>query len=75
MSNDNRKDAVPSHLQIDMEKVLRLAFRFATAQDLLRRAYDGMHKDHWAEGESKTEVCQAIRDFLDEQKGLSWKSV
>ena len=44
----------------------RLQEQFAKSRGLLRRAYDGMHKDHWAEGESETEVCQAIRDFLDD---------
>lgn len=36
------------------------------AQRLLQRAYDGMQKEHWAEGESEAEVCQAIRHFLDD---------
>lgn len=35
------------------------------SRDLLRRAYNGMHKESWAEGESEAEVCQAIIDFID----------
>jgi hypothetical protein len=38
--------------------------RLDRAEKLLRRAYDGMHKDHWAEGESETEVCKAINDHF-----------
>jgi uncharacterized circularly permuted ATP-grasp superfamily protein len=44
----------------------RLQEQLAKSRGLLRRAYDGMHKDHWANGESETEVCQAIRDFIDD---------
>lgn len=36
------------------------------AQSLLQRAYDAMQKEHWAEGESETEACDAIRHFLDD---------
>jgi hypothetical protein len=38
--------------------------RLDKAEKLLRRAYNGMHKDHWAEGESETEVCKAISDHF-----------
>ena len=38
------------------------------AEDLLRRAYNGMHKDHWKEGESESEVCAAIWGYLESQK-------
>jgi hypothetical protein len=42
------------------------ALRLDKAHRLLQRAYDGMHKEHWQEGESEAEVCQAIRHFLDD---------
>ena len=45
--------------------------RLHKATILLKRAYDGMHKDHWAEGETESEVCDDIRHFLD---GLSTNS-
>ena len=40
--------------------------RLRQAEALLKRAYNGMQKEHWAEGESEAQVCQAIRDFLDD---------
>lgn len=39
--------------------------RLHKATILLKRAYDGMHKDHWAEGETESEVCDDIHHFLD----------
>ena len=58
--------AVPPHLIIDVIKMKRIAMRLQRAEHLLRRAYAGMQKEHWAEGESEAQVCQAIRDFLDD---------
>lgn len=58
--------AVPPHLQLQMERVLRLARRLEKAESLLRRIYNGIHKEHWQEGESEREVCEAISCFLDE---------
>lgn len=58
--------AVPPHLIMDVTKMQRLAKRLQRAESLLQRAYDGMQKEHWQEGESEAEVCQAIRHFLDD---------
>jgi hypothetical protein len=55
---------VPRHLVPEMEKIQRMADRLQKAESLLKRAYNGMHKEHWREGESESEVCQAILAFL-----------
>lgn len=60
------ESAVPPHLVMNHTKVLHIAKRLQRAESLLNRVYDGVHKQHWAAGESEAEVCQAIRDFLDD---------
>lgn len=57
-------DVIPEHLKLDMEKTLRLAKRLEAAEALLKRAYDGMHKEHWQEGESEQECCDAIETYF-----------
>jgi hypothetical protein len=49
----------------DLEKIGKLATRLQKAESLLKRAYDGMAKAHWQEGESEAEVCDAIRFYRD----------
>ena len=41
-----------------------VVLRLSKAQRLLKSSYDGMHKDHWAEGETEAEVCKEINDFF-----------
>lgn len=38
--------------------------RLHKAETLLQAAYDGMHKEHWAEGETEAEVCKRINDHF-----------
>lgn len=57
--------SIPEHLRLDMEKTLRIAKRLEAAEALLKRAYDGMHKEHWQEGETERECCDAIRHYFD----------
>jgi hypothetical protein len=38
--------------------------RLHKAETLLQAAYAGMHKDHWAEGESEAAVCEKINDHF-----------
>lgn len=56
--------SIPEHLKLDMEKTLRLAKRLEAAEALLKRAYNGMHKEHWQEGESERECCDAIETYF-----------
>lgn len=49
----------------DMEKIRDLECRLQHADSLLKRAYDGMHKEHWQEGESEADVCEGIRLYRD----------
>jgi hypothetical protein len=58
------EEKTPPHLVPDMEKIRRMADRLEKAESLLKRAYSGIHKEHWREGESESEVCQAILAFL-----------
>jgi hypothetical protein len=62
--------SIPEHLRLDMEKTLRMAKRLEAAEALLKRAYDGMHKEHWQEGESEQECCDAIDDVFFQRR---WK--
>ena len=45
--------------------------RLRQAEALLKRAYNGMAKAHWQEGESEAEVCEAIRHYRDNYR--AWK--
>jgi len=46
----------------------RSVLRLAESDRLLRRAYDGMLKEHWAEGESESEVLDAILSHLENNR-------
>jgi hypothetical protein len=61
----------PPHLTPDLDKIRKMADRLQQAENLLKRAYDGMAKDHWQEGESEAEVCDAIRFYRDNYS--AWK--
>jgi len=61
----HEQKGTPPHLVSDLEKITRLAIRLQEAESLLKRAYDGMAKAHWQEGESEAEVCDAIRFHRD----------
>jgi len=50
------------------DSFVQTLLRLVKAETLLRRAYEGMHKDHWKEGESENEVCDAIWDYLEQRK-------
>jgi hypothetical protein len=49
----------------DIKKIQDLECRLQHADSLVKRAYDGMHKEHWQEGESESEVCEGIRLYRD----------
>lgn len=47
------------------------ALRLQKAEALLKAAYDGMHKDHWEEGDSETVVCEKINDHFANYRNRS----
>lgn len=42
------------------------------ALDLIHRTYNALHKGHWEDGESESELCESINDYMSGIFGLGW---